>query len=163
MMTTPTPANQPRSMLQTTRRRLAVVAMLVLAVWPAWSISQIYNYLLHMQPEPQAAARQWEQMARRFAGVRLAFEPGTVFFYHGTQRIHVAPGRLHDVQFVTAPLIVTEKTDPPTDLVLADMVNDDELKDFIAAGNYTLLRQFGPGLAVLQKPAGGITQPGAQP
>lgn len=163
MMTTLTPADQPRSLLQTTRRRLALVAMFVMAIWPAWSIYEIYNYLMHMQPEPQAAARQWEQLARRFAAVRLAYDPGTVFFYYRTGRIEVAPGRLHDVQFVTAPLIVTEKHQPPTDLVLADMLNDDELQEFIDKGHYTLIRQFGPGLAVLRQPSESSADPGAQP
>lgn len=135
------------------RGGLAMLIMLVLLAWPAWSLIQMRQYLNAAQPEPAAAIEGWQMLARRFAPVRQVLPPGTVLAYQRSERTYVAPSRIHDVHFVCIPLIVTETWYDKTDLVLADMVDDNELRDLMKRDQLTLEYHLGAGLAVLRRPA----------
>lgn len=133
-----------------------VVAMLLLAVllaWPAWSLFNMQRYLHAVQPKPADAQAGWQMLARRFAPVRRAYPPGTVLAFKPSDRTYVAPSRMHDVNFVCIPLVVTDIWYDKTDLVLADLVNDNELADLIKRDKLTIEHHFGPGVAVLRRPS----------
>ena len=135
------------------RGGLTILIMLVLMAWPAWSLIQMRQYLNAVQSEPAAAIEGWQMLARRFAPVRQVLPPGTVLAYQRSERTYVAPSRIHDVHFVCIPLIVTETWYDKTDLVLADMVDNNELRDLMKRDQLTLEYHLGAGLAVLRRPA----------
>lgn len=139
------------------RKVRCVVGWLLVAcllIWPAWSLSDMRYYLKTYQPLPANAQADWQMLSRRFALLRRTYGPGTVLAYQHTERTAVAPSRMHDVNFVCSPLVVTDLWYAKTDLVLADMMDDNELRDLIKREQLTVVNYFGGGLAVLRRPKG---------
>lgn len=135
------------------RGGLALLVLITLMLWPAWSLYDMHKYLKAAQPKPADARAGWTALARRFAPVRQALAPGTVLAYQRSEWTWVAPSRIHDVHFVCIPLVVTEWRYKDSDLVLADMVNDDELRAYVKKHGFAVEHHLGSGLAVLRRPA----------
>lgn len=148
-----------RSHLKQARLAMAMLLMLALVVWPAWTMLQLRGYIARPQDRAVETIAQWQAFETHFKPLREAFPPGTVLAYQRSSRAWRDDRRIHDVAFACIPLIVAESwyVADRSDLILADLADDDELHDLMAREGLTLVRRFAPGLAVLRKPA--VEQP----